>query len=312
MTKIGVAAVSITLLILTYILFPAIAVTGDLGICLPSPNQWHLPKFISWLINAITIVLSVVVMASANKKYNFIPETRPFLTLFLLLLLSVNSISTATLSTSSLILLCNAFCLFILLSTYEERNAAREFFIIGTLPAIGAMFQYGFIWMIPVYMGGGLLMKSFRVRELIAFIFGLITPYWIAVGLGLISPFDFKMPGVLTVFSKNAVENDIFISLLSAGIMAFLGFILSLYNGVRLFSRNSRLRCMHWTLNLMGYVSVLAVVFDFDNFMAYYGTLALWLAVETAAVLHFYNIRNPRLALLILAAIFIPLYIVAI
>lgn len=309
MTRVAFAAVSVTLLILTLLLFPPIATSGDLGICLPSPNQWHLPRFLSWLINTVLLVLSVEVMAMANKKYNFIPETRQALPAAMAFLLACNSIPTAALSTSTLLLLCNALCLFILLSTYEEPNATREFFIMGTLPAIGAMVQYGFLWMIPVYAGGGLLMKSFRLREFIAFIFGLLAPYWIAVGLGLVSPAAFRLPDVLTVFNGGAVESDIFITVLTAGIMAFLGFIFSLYNGVRLFSRNSRLRCMHMAINVMGYVAVLAVIFDFNNFVAYIGTIALWLALELATLLHLYNVRHQLVPLLLMAALFLPLYI---
>lgn len=312
MLRFAGAIVSATLLILTLLLFPPIATSGDLGICLLSPNQWQIPRFLSWLISALLILLSVEIMATANKKYNFIPETRQVLPVAMGFLLCCNSIPTAVLSTSTLLLFCNVLCLFVILSSYEETNATREFFIIGTLPAIGAMAQYAFLWMIPVYMGAGLLMKSFRIREFIAFVFGLAAPYWIAVGLGLVSPFAFRFPDMLTVFSKTAaVQSDIFITVITTGIMAVLGFILSLYNGVRLFSRNSRLRCMHMAFNLLGYVAVLAFILDFNNFVAYIGTIALWLAVELATVLHLYHVRNPLLPLLLPGALFLTLYILA-
>ena len=311
MSRIAVGAVTLILLILTLIFFNPITAMGEMGLCLPSPNIWKWPHIAAWCVNSVIIFVCALVMAYANKKYNFIPEAQPVMALGLLLLLGCNCVTTSTLSTSTLLLLCNVVCLFVIISTFEERNATREFFIIGTLPAIGAMIQYSFLVMIPVYIAGGILMKSFRLRELIAFIFGLIAPYWIAIGMGMISPFDFKLPESLIVFNKEAVDADIFLTLLATGIMALFGFVFALYNGVRLFSRNSRLRCIHSTFNIMGVISIFAIIFDFSNFVAYFGTIALWVAIETATLLYFYNLRKPQLALILILVIFLPLYILA-
>lgn len=309
MTRAFSFIVAVSLIILTYIFFTPIVSEGDLGLFLPSPNQWHIPRPGGWLINSVLLLVALAVMVAANKNFNFIPESAPVMTMCMALLLACNCVTNAELSTSTLLLLCNAVCIYTLITTYEARNATREFFVIGTLPAIGSLFQYAFILMIPAYLVGGVLMKSFRLRELVAFMFGLISPYWIAFGLGLLSPLSFNFPGSMTFIHTSNVDNDIFLSLVAMGAMAFIGVILSLYNGVKLFSRNSRLRSTHMAINLIGYVSVLAVILDFNNFMAYYGTLALWLAVQTATLLHLYNIRQPRWALLILLVLFLPVFI---
>lgn len=311
MIRISFGAIAAILFIVTIFFFPPIYAGGDLGLCFPSPNEWHLPRFFSWLLNVCLIVLTAALFSSANKKYNFISEADPIMPLALLLLLACSPLASCSLSSSTMLLICNALCLYIIMSTYEEPNASREFFVVGTLPAIGAMFQYSFLVMIPVYIGGGLMMKSFRFREFLAFGLGLITPYWIAIGMGVVSPMSFKFPGSLVVLGQGAVDSDVFLTLLSAAVMCVMGFILSIYNGVRLFSRNSRLRCMHMTFNLMGYVALLAIIFDFDNFMAYFGTLALWLSIEVAALLNLYEIRRPQYALLILLIVFLPIYILA-
>lgn len=279
-----------------------------LTLTLDSPSTGSLG---GWAANTVLTLGCSAVIALANKKYNFIPESHTTTAVALLLLLCINPITTAGLSTSTLLLFCHLLCLYILISTYEARNATKEFFIIATLPAIGAMFQYAFLALIPIYIGGGLLMKSFRVKEFIAFVFGLLAPYWIVMGLGIMSPFSFQWPDSLTVLSRGAVEEEIFLSLLTVGVMTVLGFILALYNGVRLFSRNSRLRCIHSTFNLTGAVAVLAIIFDFNNFLAYFGVLALWLAVQVALMIHLYNIRRPLIVLLILFCIFLPFYILA-
>ena len=310
MNRVVFYPIAFILLLLTLFCFPPLSMAGDMGICVSSPNLWHLPRFGGWILNALLVFLSVVVMASANKKYNFIPEAEPVMTMALALLLTSNCLTSATLSASTLMLFANVLCLFIILSTYEEMNAAREFFIVGTLPAIGAMFQCSFVMLIPVFIGGGLLMKSFRLRELIAFIFGLAAPYWIALGLGLVATDAFRMPDILTVFHAVKVGEGLTMTLVTACIMGGLGLIFALYNSVRLFNRNSRLRCMHSTFNLMGFMSLMGLIFNFNNFPAYYGTLALWFAIESAMLLYLYNIRYIQALLVGLLALFLPFYFI--
>lgn len=296
------------LLVLTLIFFAPIPASGFLGLCLPSPNLWHLPRGLGWVIDSLIIFLAAAVMSTANKKYNFVSEPYGLMVSLMLMLVVCNSISTSTLSTSTLLLLLNVVSLYVVFSAYEARNATREFFIIASLASVGSMVQYAFLLMIPAYIAAGITMKCFRLRELIAFIFGLAAPYWIVLGLGLVPLSALRLPGTISIISAASVENDIFFSIVSGGVMALIAFILSLYNGVHLFSRNSRLRCMHIAINFIGYMAVIAFVFDFANFMSYVGTLALWLAVETATLVSIYNLRRPGIVALVVMAIFLPFY----
>lgn len=310
MNRVVFYPIAFILLVLTLFCFSPVAYTGDLGICTTSPNQWHLPRFLGWLLNSGLIFLSVAIMASANKKFNFIPEAEPVMSMSLALLLATNCFTTATLSASTLLLFFNVLALFIIISTYEENNASREFFIVGTLPAIGAMFQCSFFWMIPAYIGGGLMMKSFRLRELISFIFGLAAPYWIALGLGWVSPEAFHMPDLFKLFSASSVGKVGMLTFVTSCILGGLGLIFALYNSVRLFNRNSRLRCMHVTFNFMGVMALLGVLFNFNNFPAYFGTLALWFAIEVATLFNLYNIRYIQALLIGILVVFLPFYFI--
>lgn len=311
MTRVLSAVIALTLLLITLFLFNTEVPAGDLGLCLPSPNTWALPKSFGWLIGIILLFLAAIIVTETNKKYNFIPDSRSIIPSALLLLVACNCLSTYTLSTSTIILFINTLCLLIILSTYDERNATREFFTIASLLSIGSMFQYAFLVFVPAYILGGIALKSFRIKEFAAFIFGLIAPYWTAVGLGIISPANFQLPESFTVINAREVEDDIFYSLLSMGIMALIGMILALYNGVHLFSRNSRLRCMHLTINLLGVVALLASIFNFENFLAYFATIALWVSLEVASLVSFYELRHPRVAIAMLLLVFLPLYILA-
>lgn len=311
MTLVISIVISLILLAGTLIYFVPVVPPGQLGLCLPSPNEWALPPVAGWMMGVALVALSAAVLFSANKRNNFIPDAYGVAPSALLLLVGCNSLTTASLSSSTLLLAVNAICIYIIISNYEERNAARPFFIISSLISIGAMVQYAFIVMFPVYMVGGIVMKSFRLREFIAFLMGAAAPYWIAVGLGLVSPMAFHLPGRLEVVSTKNIPPDIFYTLLAMGAMTLIGLILSLYNGLKLYTRNSRLRCMHLTINVLGLVTIAAIIFDFDNFAAYFGTLALWVAIKIASLISFYHIKSQKTVLAITLALFLPIYILS-
>lgn len=309
MTRVLVAASAVAFLILTYIFFIPVLPSGEPGICFPSPNQWRVAAPVGWAIDFALLLFSALTIAYANKRFNFVSENRYLIPFSLFLLTACNCVTTAYISTSTLMLLLNVVALLILLSTFEARNATREFFIIASLASIGSMIQYSFLVMTPAYIFGGLAMKSFRIREFFAFIFGLAAPYWVAIGLGLVSLASLRLPASLGIFSTAKVNPDIFLTLIEAGIMALLGLILSLYNGVNLYSRNVKLRSMHMLINITGYFAVAAMIFDFNNFTSYFGTVALWLSIETASLAYFYRLRHPDVLLWLLLLLFVPLYI---
>lgn len=298
------------MLILTVCIFAAPGAAGDVGLCLPSPNEWHIPKFIGWVLNGSLIFLSIAVVSQANRQYNFIPSSDYALPALLSILLCSCCITTATISTSTILMATNIVGLYILFGTYESYNASIEFFILASLLAVGSMFQYAFLMMIPVYIVGGIMMKSLRIREVVAFILGLIAPYWVLVGLDIVPMPKFDTPHTLKVLSEAHASHDLYIALVSGIIMSILGFFVAIYNSLRLLMRNARPRSMHGTINVMGIVCALCMILNFNNFVSYLGTIALWLAIETAMMFDLYETRSPRLWLMGISSVFIVIFII--
>ena len=53
---IGSVSIAFILALSSFIITDPKVVPGDYGICLPSPNQWHIPSFLSWLLAAAVSV----------------------------------------------------------------------------------------------------------------------------------------------------------------------------------------------------------------------------------------------------------------
>lgn len=308
-SAIGLASV---LLILTCCIFPRPEVVGDAGICFPSPNEWHIAKFLGWLLNSALIFFSVFMISACNRKYNFLSLADPIVSTLLLVTLSSNCLTTASLSSATLLLAINVICINFLFDTFERYNATHQFFSIATFISVGSMFQYAFVMMIPVYVAGGFLMKTLRIKELLAFGLGLIAPYWILIGLGIVSLDAIKVPGLLSGFEGAGLQTDYVAIITTLTITGVVALIFALYNGITLMNRNSRLRCMHTVFNIMGVVALICIFADFNNFLAYSSILYFWFTIQIANYFALYHTRSNFLWILVLTLFYLASYIIII
>lgn len=301
--------ISAILLIITCAGFTAPTVTGDAGICFPSPNQWQLPRLAGWLTGVCVLLTAVLLLSQINRKFNIVSSTDSLLPAILLTATCACPPVTFTVSTSTLLLAANVICLYFIFETFEKSNASQQFFSIATFISLGALVQYAFLMMVPVYLAAGFAMKSLRLRELLAFGFGLVAPFWIVAGLGIVSPVNFRFPETLHNITASSFDTELLVMIVMTGIMALVALLLSLYNGIRIFTRNSRTRAMHFSLNALGVMALICMLLDFTNFSAYYGLISLWFAVETATALSLDRIRNPMGWYLALVILFLTAYI---
>ena len=272
--------IAFVLTLISLFAMPGLNVPGDYGVCVASPNTWVLPRFLSWLLNILAVAATALLLSAMNRKYNLIPTSQPILPVCFLLLLSMNAAVTCRLGTPVMLMAVNAACLYILFDTYERPNSTQEFFIIATLLSFGSMIDYSFLMMVPVYVAGGFVMKSFRLREAIAFIFGLVSPYWIMVGMGIVGVDHFRLPMSTSLSHQLELNPDMMRCFISIGLASLIALVASIYNSVSLLHGNARVRCLHLSVNILGYVCLIAMIGDYNNLLAYAGTIYLWMSLE--------------------------------
>ena len=307
---IGGVTIAVIFSLVSFILADPVPDPGAYGICLPSPNQWNIPPFLSWIMAVLVIGATALLMVVTNKKFNFIPTTEPLLPTAFVLLLACNVLISDRIGMPLILMAVNAVCLYILFETYEKFNSSQEFFLLATFLSFGSMVEYVFLMMIPVYVVGGLFMKSFRGRELIAFIFGILAPYWIMIGFGLVDIDSFSLPVSSSLIMQLEVNADVYVALISVGFAGLIALVASLYNSITLLNGNSRVRCMHLAINFLGYICLIFMIGDFNNIMSYSATVYMWCAFEIAMLFAIHNFRNSWIWLLSLLAVFMILYFI--
>lgn len=309
-TLIGGISIAFLLALFSFFLTPAVHIPGDYGLCLPSPNQWNIPPFLSWFLNVLIISGVAFLLPLMNRKYNFIQTTDPLLPLAFLILIACNTVITSRLGTPVLLLAVNVLCFYILLETYEKINSTQEFFLIASFLSIGSMVEYSFLMMIPVFVAGGFLMKSIGWREFVAFGFGLIAPYWIVVGMGIVEPSQFRFPIGTPITVQLDLNPQLYRTLVSIGLAALISMIFSFYNSFSLLHGNSRVRSIHLSISIMGYICIISMIGDFNNLLAYSGTIYLWLALEMATLFSTKSFRSPQIWILSIWLLFFILYLI--
>ena len=267
---------------LTCAFLPPVVFGGDLGLCLPSPDRWHLHYPSSWLINTGVLLMCVAALVFTNRQFNFLQSTDNLLPAAFLILLACNPLVTKSVCTSTLLLAVNMTCLRILFDTYRKPNASQDYFLIASLLALGSMVEYAFIPMMVAFVAAGFWMKSFGIREAVAFLLGIVAPFWTGIGIGLIPISDFRIPQFSTLFDSFSPNSDLFVVVVSLGFTIITAILLSLSNSLRLYSGNSKVRAMNNAVNMMGYVCAICIAVDFTNMLAYAGTLYLWASLQLA------------------------------
>ena len=278
---------------------------GNMGICLPSPNEWGLSPLWGWITNIILMTVVTATLFLINKEFNFVQGSDTVLTGMFIIMASSNIWVTGTLSSTLLLALANLICLLVLFGCYRKRNSTQEMFVITTILSLGSMIQYAFIFMIPVYLIGAMLLKCFNFKSLIAFMMGIIAPYWVGVGLGIISLEQFRMPTFTNLFDGYATKSGLFFGLLNVAVTVVTGLILALNNSVKLYAGNTQKRLYNTVINVLGLVCAACMVIDFNNMVAYMTTVYMITAVQLANLFALWNIQYGTRWILALSALYI-------
>lgn len=301
--------VAVAMCVLSLLFHPVEISPLQYGICLPSPDSWGFEAVWSWTVNTLLIGLIALLLFLINKSYNFVRTTEPVIVSLFLVMSCSGPWFTQGINTSVLLCLANVVSLGIIFDTYASRNATQEMFVLGVVIGIGAMVQYAFLAMAMVYVLWALFMKVLRIKETLAYITGLLCPYWIALGTGWLSFSDFHFPSLTPLFTEGQDPSEFFILLSGIAIATVVGFIASLVNSIKLYAGNSQVNAMNLCVTALGAASVVCILLDYDNMWAYVTTLYMAATVQIANICALWNPREPWLVSVIPGLGYIALFV---
>lgn len=281
----------------------------NFGIAVSSPNLWHLGPILGEILNVGALGICALILYFVNKNFSLIRTGQPLGTAFFLPLCFANLMIGGRWSATPLVTLLTLIIYATLFTSFRAKNATRNLFFVATCLSVGSLFEYAFIALAVAAFISTFLLECMRPKEFFAMGLGILAPYWVLIGFGIINPLEMSMPHPVSIFSGN-LHPATFIQLTFSGVMALCAVILSLYNGLILYAGNSRVRRSILVMNTFGVTSAIAMLLDVNNIQAYMGVCNIWFAIQLANLFTLRELRRGGLLFWLLQLLIISMSII--
>ena len=245
------------------------------------------PGPLSATLNLLCLLATGAIMLALNKVYGYIRSVTYLMASAFYLLQAAHLSSLAALNIGSLMALVTSISLMPLFASYQDKHAQRSIFLIFALTATGSMFHYGFLALIPAYLLGFLNMRALGPKGLLAMIFGLVTPFWIVLGLGLVAPGEAIPPSIDGVWHALEWPNAS-TGIIVATVTALLGIVLMAINLPVVMNYRMQPRVYNIALAILLVMTIVAMYVDYRDMVVFLPLIHLMVAVQVAQthVLH--------------------------
>ena len=270
---------------------------------LPSltPSGWlgFMPE-LSWGVNFAVLSATAWAMIAINRQFNILRTLSVFLAAYFLFITCSTPFMSCFAGTSSVLAACMIFCMWILFTLYNEPHSNRRIFLIFAILSVGTLYDWKFLFFIPLFVIGLAQMRILRTKKIIAALIGIFTPPWIVFGLDLMPipqlPHIFFTPPTILLQSPEALPFLCTVLLTMA-----IGFLLGSINLLRILGFNARARAYNGFLALLGiYTGILAII----NFTALPDYMTLLNACVAFQVGHFFRATASRRGYILIVLLF--------
>ena len=239
---------------------------------------------LSAVVNVLCLLLTGTILLAVNKVFTFVRSLTHLTASAFYLLALANPSGLVAFHVGTLMCLLAALSLPILFAAYQDRHSQRSIFLVFALVAMGCMFHYGFLALIPAYLLGFLYMGVFNLKGLLAMLFGLITPFWIVLGLGIVNPTDALAPQWM--FLERLPMTPLVVLTASTVVLSL---VLAAMNLHTILNYRMQPRVYNAFLIIVLVLTVIALFLDHRDLAVYLPLLSLMVAVQVAQV---HTLRN--------------------
>ena len=258
------------------------------GVCNASISVINIQGFVAWLLNFIGILGVALLLPLLNKDYSFVRSvTYVFSSTYMLMGIACPYMLVG-LSDGVIMCLVTLFAAGLLFGIYQSRLPQRRVFLISVILSVCCMYNYTYVYLIPVFFVGFLQMRAMSIRSVLAMILGLITPFWIALGMGLIDFSDFQPPRWETMWSEvDWLQSGVVI--LTMATTAFFTIVLLVRNVLQIINYKMQIRAYNGFFLVLTVFTMFTMLVDYGNIFTYLPMLNLCFAIQMA---HAFTIKK--------------------
>lgn len=270
------------------------------------------PAFAGQLTGTAAIIINVVLMLGLmtlmvllNRRHNILRAVTYLDVGLVALMQAAVPVALDGLNGGLLVAPVILLCMHRMFEAYADGHDMRGVFLSFLLLSAGASVEYAFVLFIPALWLMLAQMRIFTLRAMLASVMGIVTPWILLFGFGLVSPDDMALPHIRSIFSVSQwLERPALITA-AAGFTALLLIGSVMLNVLKTIAYNARARAFNGALNLISAFAILAMVVDFGNLGAYLSLLNVCAAYQLTHYFVNYRYERQYLAVLAIAAIYI-------
>ena len=252
---------------------------GDYGLVVTSPNNWIQSGTAS---TALSIVMNISVALSAiylNKQYNTMRSLSMLVASVFMVMQLASPAVLGLFNGSGVLAVGLSLITMLLFSVFSDVSSTRRMFLIFFLLASFSLFEYSFLFYVPIILFGFSQMRIMNFRSFLAAIIGFITPLWILLGFGIITLEDIRFPHFKS-FLDAINTPGMWYQLLIIGVTIILGITFLTMNVIKMMSYNSRIRAANGFLTVLMLSTIIFIFIDYNNIYVYISLLNILVAYQ--------------------------------
>lgn len=273
-------------------------------------RQWLLPRGADLLLQLSLNAVMVWLMLHLNKLYNLLRSyTMLHASFFLLIQLATPSLMLYVCPGTVLAIVMMACVIAIFMVYDSDFFDTRNVFFVFMLLSACMSFEYSFALFIPAFIIACGQMRIFSMRTVVAILLGLVTPWIIFFGFGIVTPADLTLPDIHLRVPR-AGNPRTSLMLLSVGYTCFVTVFCILQNTIKILSYNARSRAMLSVLATLSVFTILASIIDFGNIYAYLTLLNCCAALQLAHLFGaIHTFAKSYIAISVIAGLYLILFL---
>lgn len=236
---------------------------------------------LSVLANVLGIIGIGLMLLLLDKKYSVV-RAYTFITITSFFVLEMACpLLTCGFNTGTALGLVLAAGAYLLFSTYQNKRSQRVIFLVMAVLSCSVMFHWAFIALIPPFLLGFAYMRSLGFKGFLAALIGLITPFWIALGTGLVSPSDFKPIEIHAVWNTlETAQAGVLIAWVV--LLIIITIAVTVMNLFSIYTYRLQLRVYNAFFVMVIICTLVAMCIDYRDFSIFIPMLNYCLAIQIA------------------------------
>ena len=244
--------------------------------------NWISSHDTSCFVAVVCNIVIGVLLVTLNIMYRYIKTYNCFVFAAVFVLLQgVNPFLSTRFFVGTALCMVVVIALFFLFDLYgKQKMASQGVFLVMALISFFSIHHYVFLLLVPLFILGFVYMRAMNVRTVLAIIFGLITPYWIALGTGLESFSSFRAPELSQVWSFAPTYAGKSWAISVAIAITALTVLLTIGNFKTMLNYSVHVRAYNNFFVALSVFVVLMMLVDYNDFLFYMPLLNMCFAIQ--------------------------------